>query len=265
VSYRVDRQRLLELAREHCVDYARACPFPHVVFDDLFSAEVLDAVLCEFPAPGDGDWWRFESTRERKLAANDETMLGPTTRQLLQELNSGPMIDFLNRLTGIPGLVPDPHFIGGGLHQIQAGGYLDVHADFNLHPYTGLQRRLNLLLYLNKDWPDEYGGALELWRRGGKGPDKVVAPVFGRCVIFTTSDQAYHGHPKPLTCPPDRTRRSLALYYYSLPDQAVVAHNTVFRGTEVVPADVPGWRRAWRRGVPEPVRMAVKRTVTRRP
>ena len=55
------------------------------------------------------------------------------------------MLEFLETLTGIDGLVPDPYFAGGGLHQIVRGGFLKVHADFNWHPKLRLDRRLNML------------------------------------------------------------------------------------------------------------------------
>ncbi len=157
--------------------------------------------------------------------------MGPATRRLLAELNSATFIDFLERLTGIEGLIPDPHFEGGGLHQIEPGGHLKVHADFNRHPRTGLERRLNVLVYLNRDWKDEYGGHLELWDRSMTRCERKLLPVFNRCVIFATTDHAYHGHPEPLTCPDDRARRSMALYYYtSSPEQnGDEAHSTLFK------------------------------------
>ena len=136
-------------------------------------------------------------------------------RWLLYQLNSSVFVNFLEELTGVGGLIPDPHFEGGGLHQIERGGFLKIHADFNRHPKLNLDRRLNLLLYLNEDWKDDYGGHLELWDREVARCVKRIAPVFNRCVVFTTTDFSFHGHPEPLACPPAVTRKSLALYYYS--------------------------------------------------
>lgn len=202
------------------------------MFDDFFPEEVLDAVLEEFPSPGQADWFEFDSATERKLASTDGTMMGPATRQLLAALNSGPFIDFLERLTGIDGLVPDPHFVGGGLHQIERGGHLKVHADFNRHPRTRLERRLNVLVYLNRDWKDDYGGAFELWDEGMTACREKVMPYFNRCVVFSTTSTSYHGHPEPLACPEGETRKSLALYYYSKErpaDESRPTHNTLFQ------------------------------------
>lgn len=141
--------------------------------------------------------------------------MGEMTRSLLYQLNSSTFITFLERLTNVDGLIPDPHFVGGGLHQIERGGFLKMHVDFNKHERLRLDRRLNLLIYLNKDWQEEYGGHLELWDKDVTQCSKKILPVFNRCVVFTTTDFSYHGHPEPLTCPEDRSRKSLALYYYS--------------------------------------------------
>jgi hypothetical protein len=211
----IDGGRLLELARSSRDRYASAEPFPHVLFDDFLPPDVLDRVLEEFPGPGDTEWITFDHVSSKKLALSDETRMGPVTRQLLYELNAAGFMTFLEELTGIDGLIPDPHFVGGGLHQIVRGGLLGIHADFNLHKKLRLDRRLNALIFLNKDWKEEWGGAIELWDRGMTRCVRKYDPIFNRCVIFTTTDFSYHGHPDPLNCPPERTRRSLALYYYT--------------------------------------------------
>jgi Rps23 Pro-64 3,4-dihydroxylase Tpa1-like proline 4-hydroxylase len=214
-SFHFDRPRLIELAAAHRAEYQAARPFAHVVLDDFAPEWALDDVLSEFPSPDQDAWWRFDSDNERKLASRPDTEVGEATRQLLAELNSAAFTDFLGELTGIAGLVVDPHLEGGGLHQIQPGGHLNVHVDFNRHPATGLDRRLNVLLYLNRDWKPEWGGALELWSGDMKRCEQRIAPLFNRLVVFSTTRDSFHGHPEPLACPPDRSRRSLALYYYS--------------------------------------------------
>jgi hypothetical protein len=118
------------------------------------------------------------------------------------------------------------------LHQILRRGYLKVHADFNKHPQFGLDRRVNVLCYLNRDWQPEWGGQLELWDADMQCPVQSIDPVFNRMVIFTITDTAFHGHPDPLRCPPDRTRRSLAFYYYSNGRPAAEdagVHSTLFQ------------------------------------
>lgn len=228
---RLDPRLLEALAANHGDRYRCARPFPHVVMDDFLPPAVVSSVLEEFPAPGAASWFAYHSDRERKLEFTDDTAMGVSTRHLLGQLNSSIFISFLERLTGVDGLVPDPHYIGGGLHQIEPGGYLDIHADFNRHPRTGLERRLNLLLYLNTDWRDEYGGHLELWDRGMKKCEARILPVLNRCVVFSTDRHSYHGHPRPLACPPGWTRKSLALYYYSAPTTGDLLdqHGTLFQ------------------------------------
>ena len=112
------------------------------------------------------------------------------------------------------------------------GGRLGIHADFNRHPRFDLDRRLNLLVYLNKDWREEYGGHLELWNRGMTHCEVKILPVFNRVVLFSTTDFTYHGHPDPLACPEGMTRKSLALYYYTNgrpTDEVSGGHTTLFR------------------------------------
>ena len=235
----------MALAESRREAYASASPYPHAVMDGFLPEEVLDAVLAEFPAPAEVDWLAFDSPLERKLATNNDSAMGPATRHLLAELNSSAFIDFLERLTGIEGLVPDPHLEGGGLHQIERGGHLKVHADFNRHPRHGLERRLNVLVYLNRDWKDEYGGAFELWNADMTACQAKVMPYFNRCVVFSTTSTSYHGHPEPLACPEGETRKSIALYYYSKDrpaEETRGTHNTLFQarpGEELESASPP--------------------------
>jgi len=204
-----------ELAARRKDEYPRAAPFPHVVLDDFLPEPVARRVVAEFPAPGTLEWMRFDDASGNKLASRGDRHIPEFTRGVLSQLNSSLFLQFLETLTGIAGLIPDPYLEGGGLHQIERGGFLKIHADFNRHPTLRLDRRLNLLLYLNADWREDYGGHLELWERSMKRCEKSVLPSFNRCVVFSTTDWAYHGHPEPLRCPEGMTRKSLALYYYS--------------------------------------------------
>lgn len=253
---------LLALADEHRGEFATATPFPHVVIDDFLPSWTIDRLVDEFPAPGSHGWERYQSARERKLASNDVEDLPRFTRHVLSQFNSGVFVGFMERLSGIEGLIPDPWFDGGGLHQIERGGYLKVHADFNLHPRLRLIRRLNAILYLNKDWHGGFGGDLELWNRDMTEAEARVAPLANRLIVFATTSDGYHGHPTPLACPEDRQRRSLAFYYYTAPSGGTEppAHSTLFqkRPNEsrerlpvkqalkrwVPPAAVDGWRAA---------------------
>ena len=202
----LDRDALLELGRSLAGEYAAAQPFSHVVIDGLFPESVLDRIVAEFPVASQMEH-QFDQAYELKAASSAWAAMGPVTRSVLGELNLGTFIEFLEVLTGIHGLVPDPALVGGGLHQIPAGGRLGVHADFNVHRFLQLDRRLNLLLYLNRDWEDEWGGHLELWDAETMTCVDRITPDFNRCVVFSVSDRALHGHPDTLTCPPDNSRK----------------------------------------------------------
>ena len=150
----------------------------------------------------------------KKFAMPDPWLMGPTARRFLLDLNSFRFCTFLETLTGISGIIPDPYF-EGGVHEIRKEGFLKMHTDFNWHKKLNLDRRINMLIYLNKDWNKEWGGHLELWdSEMGKQCIKVP-PLFNKTVIFSTTDFSYHGHPDPLQCPEGNSRKSLALYYYS--------------------------------------------------
>jgi Rps23 Pro-64 3,4-dihydroxylase Tpa1-like proline 4-hydroxylase len=224
--------RLRHDARALHESYASAEPFPHVVLDRLFDDELLDGVLREFPDRDAMRWREFDSPTEKKLGYFHETStISKTVRDFLNAMNSFEMLLWLEALTGIEGLIPDPYFGGGGLHQIEPGGFLKIHADFNVHPKLKLDRRLNLLVYLNKDWRDEYGGHLELWERDLSACREKILPLFNRTVVFSTSDTSFHGHPHPLTAPAGMSRKSISLYYYTAgrPDaERSAPHDTLF-------------------------------------
>lgn len=213
--FAIDERAACIAAERSAEAYRSARPFPHAVIDDFLPAPALDRVLREFPA-SHAVQESYSRQQEFRKARFDPNGFAPGFAQsLFHALNARPFLVFLERLTGIAGLLPDPYFIGGGLHEIGRGGKLGVHADFNLHSRLNLRRRLNVLVYLNRDWPEEYGGALQLWDRSMARCEKSVAPLFNRCVIFNTDDDSFHGHPDPLTCPEERSRRSIALYYYT--------------------------------------------------
>jgi len=177
---------------------------------------MLSRVLEEFPDLSKKDVNRYDDPLQKKLEGKGENLFGPETKKFMHFLNSQPFLEFLQALTGIKEpLLGDPYFVGGGMHEIKKGGLLKIHADFNKHPKTHLDRRINVLVYLNKDWKEEYGGHFELWDTDMKACVNKILPEFNTLAMFSTTDFSYHGHPNPLNCPDDRSRKSLALYYYS--------------------------------------------------
>jgi hypothetical protein len=198
--------------------YREADPYPHIQFDQFLPAEILDEVLLRFPREHTEGVKRFD---KGYVGGKGKVQYSPTflssdyTKALFHFFNSEAFVEFLEGVTGIAGLIPDPFFEGAGLHEIATGGRLGIHADFRIQRRLFLQRRVNVLIYLNKDWQPEWGGELELWDKKMSARVQAIAPLFNRCVIFNTDADSFHGHPDPLRTPPEIKRKSIALYYYT--------------------------------------------------
>jgi len=193
--------------------YRHAEPFPHAVFDDFLDPALARALGEAFPA--DIDWIERDNEQNRRRYQHDETKLPGLLRDMLRELNARQFLLFLETLTGIDNLFPDPYFIGGGAHVSERDDFLKVHADFNWHHKLQAHRRCNVLLYLTEDWEDEWGGETELWSRDMAGPVAQVTPRFNRALVFSTGEHSNHGQPRPNACPPGVLRKVLNLYYYT--------------------------------------------------
>lgn len=227
MAHVLDIEKLEANVDELHARYMAADPYPHIVFDDFLRPEAVAAAVEEFPPLDPSQWNNYLHTNERKFSNTDPETWGPTLQAILDVLNSPRFVTFVGQLIGVEGLVADPTLEGGGLHQSTTDGFLNVHADFTVHPHNRkLQRRANILLYLNPDWKPDYGGDLEIWSRDMKECVEKVSPVANRVLIFSTEQDSFHGHPDPMTCPEGMARRSLALYYFS------VEHDPVVRSTE---------------------------------
>ncbi|GAA2162887.1 2OG-Fe(II) oxygenase [Pedococcus bigeumensis] len=210
--------RLPELTEQ----YRSAQPFPHVVLDDVLFADAFARAATEFPAMRDPFWKGYLHVNETKYGNTQPDTWGPTLTEVAKEFVSPEFVGFLEQLTGITGLLPDWSMDGGGLHQTLRGGHLNIHADFTTHHvHEHWSRRVNILLYLNEEWRDEWGGKLELWDKDMTAAQAKVEPAGNRMLIFTTNEDSFHGHPDALTCPDDVARRSMALYYFTEEEHAV--------------------------------------------
>lgn len=225
--------------KELAATYAGGDPFPHIVIDDLLPPEVLDACLAGFPTEPDPLSQEFDAAHERKKISYNPDFLEPHLRSLFYSFNSRPFIGFMENLTGIQGLIPDPYFLGGGFHELKTGGHLSVHADFNKHEIMAVERRGNILIYLNKDWTEADGGQLELWTNDMSRRAQSVVPLFNRAVVFSTTSNSMHGNPQPIAEPTGRSRKSIALYYYTATWSDQKAHTTLFRARPGT-SDLPG-------------------------
>lgn len=191
--------------------YRSASPFPHIVIDGMFSPELVRTAALQPIIPSEKSCYASFG----KARLSDVYRMNPAARQLVERISARPFIAWLEKLTGIPDLAPDPELAGGGLHRIERGGFLKIHADFSWNRRLQLYRRVNVLLYLNEVWREEWGGHLELWPADMSKAEVKIAPTLGRLVVFSTGATSFHGHPEPLSCPAQISRDSLAAYYYS--------------------------------------------------
>lgn len=201
--------------------YRAASPYPHAVLDGLFDPRVLDRVAADFPAATPPGWVQYDTANEIKRTSRGLIGVPAYANAFLWQLCSEPFLEWLRAVTGIEDLVADPMFHGGGLHESFRGGWLNIHADWTQHPHLPLVRRLNLIVYLTRDWREEWGGALELWSPGAAAAGARLAPLFNRAVIFPTTAETLHGFPDPLRCPPGISRRSASVFYWSPDPDAV--------------------------------------------
>jgi len=217
------------LGAQYRDQYNSATPFPHIVLPNFLDEDILDRCLQEFPSvPSSAA--RYKRSQENLKFEFKPEVLSPPIRSLFYSFNSIPFVGFIQNLTGIKGLIPDPYFAGAGLHQVGDGGHLDIHTDFNFHSAMGLERRINVLIYLNRDWREEYGGCLEFWDQKMSRCCHRVVPSFNTCVVFNTSSTSFHGNPVRVSHPDRQPRRAIALYYYTATwDGTRRSHTTQFR------------------------------------
>jgi len=212
--------------------YCFAEPFPHIVIDNFLPLHFINEIYNLFPTEKLAD----DVMHETGYGGLHKRQVSPESceekiRSTFHFFNSAPILQFLEGLTTIDSLITDPYFSGGGFHEIFRGGKLGIHADFRINEQLHLNRRINMLIYLNKNWDPDFGGNLELWDKGMKSKVESIAPLFNRCVIFNTDADSYHGHPDPLNTPSEVTRKSIALYYYTASKKVydeTPAHSTMY-------------------------------------
>ena len=193
-------------------------PFKHLYIDDFFDSKMADELLHSFPELNSSKWERTNDPEiEVKMRSNwsSEFDIPEHLVDAIRIMNSAPFLKALSEALGIPKLIPDPYFTGGGLNVTVSGGLLDVHVDGNYHDATGLHRRVNAILYLNPGWQEGWGGEFGLYDNKGEKLMKKIAPIHNRFMAFDTNDYSYHGLPDPLNFPEGHARRSIILYYYT--------------------------------------------------
>lgn len=223
----IDRRELRDRIRG-------AKPFPHFCIDNFLNPSFAEEIYQAFPSFSEAKavGREFATVNEqKKIQITDSTKFPPPIARLNDLLASREFVELLSEVFEIPNLIDDPGLIGGGIHETDTGGRLDVHVDFNFIEERQWHRRLNVLIYFNKDWKEEYGGYFDIWDKDVKQCYGSFAPVFNRACGFATSEISFHGV-TPLTCPPGVVRRSFATYYYTKeapPGWTGEVHSTIFK------------------------------------
>lgn len=225
----LDPKTSAEIGRSYAAQYQSGEPFHYIGIDNFLPREIIEKVREE-ALQVDQRPPEHSSAQEHLKASYNPDKLPLYTRAVFNALNSQSFIRFLEEMTGITGLISDPYYKGGGIHRTNNGGYLGIHADFNYHQQMKLERRLNLLIYLNPDWKPEYGGAFEIWTDDMEKQIASFPPIMNRMCCFSTSSTSMHGNPEPVNHPEGHPRMSIALYYYTATwSDSKVAHSTLFR------------------------------------
>jgi Rps23 Pro-64 3,4-dihydroxylase Tpa1-like proline 4-hydroxylase len=220
-------------------EFINAKPFPNVEIDNFFKPEIAEALYKVFPKTTDDQKWViYNNPIEKKYALTDFSSL-PQFKDLFDLLQTNQFVELIKKISGIDNLESDPHLHGAGLHQHVPGGKLDMHLDYSIHPISGKERRVNLIIYFTKDWEDDYGGAIQLWNEDFSACEKKLSPCFNKAILFRTSDVSYHGLPLPIKCPEGNSRKSIAIYYVSdpRPDLVNVRYKAHFRPLPTQPVN----------------------------
>ncbi len=193
-------------------------PFPHFFLDNFFDNQFLDKIISSFPSI-DSELWDISNDTDIEIKMRSkwesEFDIPENIVDAVRIMNSSYFLKAISEVLNIDKLIPDPYFTGGGLNATISGGLLDVHVDGNYHDATGLNRRVNAILYLNPKWKEGWGGEFGLYDKRGEKLVKKITPLNNRLLIFDTNDYSFHGLPDPLNFPEGEVRRSIILYYYT--------------------------------------------------
>jgi len=199
--------------RDYVWDYRNASPVPWIALDNFLPQHLFDVVSQEYHNIPDHHWTHF--TRNGSFMRETKSWSHSGVLQTLAHcFNSGPFLDWLEALTGINKIISDPHYIGAGVSVTPTGQSLKLHTDFNWNDELALNRCLSLILYINSDWQESWGGNLEFWDFERKTLLHRIAPYANRLLIWNYDEKLVHGYPQPIQCPEDNPRITLRIFYY---------------------------------------------------
>jgi len=204
--------------------FINAEPYEHIMIPNFLNEEYAEKIFNEFPTDiTSSNWYEYNNPIEKKYANDKISTMPRCIKKLFNLLSCKQILEKINLLTGIENLEFDPYLHGAGLHVHSNGGKLDLHLDYEKHPYLNKERRLNIILYMSKDWQEEWNGETELWNKELTKCIKKSPVIFNTAIIFKTNEISWHGLPEEIKCPDGVLRKTIAYYYISpsdsIPDQ----------------------------------------------
>jgi dTDP-glucose 4,6-dehydratase len=210
--------------------FINAIPYEHIIIPNFLNTEYAEKIFSEFPTNiNSSNWYEYNNPIEKKYANDKINIMPRCIKKLFNLLSCKEIIKKINLLTGIENLEYDPYLHGAGLHIHSKGGKLDLHLDYEKHPYLNKERRLNIILYMSKDWQEEWNGETQLWDKELTTCIKKSPVIFNSAIIFKTNEKSWHGLPEEIKCPEGVLRKSIAYYYISsldsIPDENIIGND----------------------------------------
>jgi Rps23 Pro-64 3,4-dihydroxylase Tpa1-like proline 4-hydroxylase len=225
-----DNERYAQIAYDNHKNYINNNPFPHIYIDNFLPNDIAIILSRAYPKLKESESsFKLHSNKNvQRHFLEDVRKFSDPLRVFANAISSRSFLLFLEVLSGIKAIIPDPYFLGGGAMITGRGGFLNVHADFNWNQKLQLWRKINVLFYLTEDWQEDWKGNLELWSINKIHKEKAIAPFFNRVVIFTTTSNSFHGQPEPLECPLENPRKVFSAFYYGMYPNEMTDHTAHF-------------------------------------